>query len=499
MKLKNILITIFFALSGCTHTQTATTAAEENQTYVKGVVLNDIHSQLNITNHLAVLAPKSVEEIQAAVREAKSSGNYISISGGQHSMGGQQFGTGTINLRMSDFNQVLGLDADKGIVEVQSGIQWPELVDWLFKNQASSKKQWGIRQKQTGADRLSIGGALSSNIHGRGLKMRPMVDDVESFSLIDADGHLKTCSRTENRKLFQLAIGGYGLFGVIGTVKVRLSPVKVLERVVQLIEVKDFIPLVSARIRDGFLYGDFQYAIDPKSDDFMRRGIYSLYRPVNKPLSIAGEQKEMKADDWYRLLGLAHTDKSRAFDIYSKFYLTTNGQLYRTDTHQMGVYVDDYHRKFDPDGNSSEMISEIYVPRTKLRALFDQLRGDFRKNGTNVVYGTVRLIEKDDESFLAWAKQNYAATVFNFHVDHSPEGVEKAKKEFQLLIDRALEHGGSYFLTYHRWARKDQVLKAYPQMPEFLRLKKKYDPAERFQSDWYRHYRDMFADQLTSR
>jgi hypothetical protein len=29
-----------------------------------------------------------------------------------------------------------------------------------------------------------------------------------------------------------------------------------------------------------------------------------------------------------------------------------------------------------------------------------------------------------------------------------------------------------------------------------LRLKKRYDPEERFQSDWYRRYRTMFADIL---
>ena len=34
------------------------------------------------------------------------------------------------------------------------------------------------------------------------------------------------------------------------------------------------------------------------------------------------------------------------------------------------------------------------------------------------------------------------------------------------------------------------------QFAEFLRLKKRYDPEERFQSDWYRHYRTMFADIL---
>lgn len=492
MKIQYILMTAFcISLMGCTHSQPGADIKRED------VVLNDIHSQLNSTEHIAVVVPKSVDEIQNAIREAKAKKQFISISGGKHSMGGQQFGSGTINLNMSSFNKVISLDSEKGIVEVESGIQWPELVTWLSNNQSDSSKQWGIRQKQTGADRLSIGGALSSNIHGRGLKMKPMVDDVESFTLIDANGDIKTCSRTENKELFQLVIGGYGLLGVIGTVKLRLAPVKVLERVVKLIEVKDFIPLVSKRIQEGYLYGDFQFAIDPKSDDFMRRGVYSLYKPVNKKVDANGELTEMKGDDWYRLLGLAHNDKSRAFDIYSKFYLTTNGQFYRSDTHQMGVYVDDYHNKFDEGGiKGSEMISEIYVPRAKLNVLFSQLREDFRKNDTNVVYGTVRLIEKDSESFLAWAKQNYAATVFNFHVEHTPEGIEKAKGQFQHIIDRALEHGGNYFLTYHRWARRDQVLKAYPQMPEFLRLKKKYDPEERFQSDWYRHHKAMLRDLL---
>ena len=488
-----LLIVVWLSLFGCTHTPLISSAGTEDN----GVELNDIHSQLNATKHSAVLNPTSIEDIQVAIRDAKAKRQFISISGGKHSMGGQQFGTGTLHLSMSSFNQVISLDAGTGIIEVQSGIQWPELVAWLSKNQAGPGRTWGIRQKQTGADRLSIGGALSSNIHGRGLTMRPMIDDVESFTLIDANGDLKTCSRIENKELFRLVIGGYGLFGVIGTVKVRLTPVEVLERVVQLIEVQDFIPLITTRIQEGFLYGDFQFAIDPQSEDFMKRGIYSLYRPVNRNVESDGELREMKGDDWYRLLGLAHKDKSRAFDVYSQFYLTTNGQLYRSDTHQMGVYVDGYHSEFDKGGvKASEMISEIYVPREQLKTLFDELREDFRTNETNVVYGTVRLIEEDTESFLTWAKHSYAATIFNFHVEHTPDGIEKAKGQFQHIIDRALQHGGSYFLTYHRWARKDQVLSAYPQMPEFLRLKKRYDPEERFQSDWYRHYREMFKDQL---
>ena len=101
--------------------------------------------------------------------------------------------------------------------------QWPELLDELSRLQPGEKAPLGIRQKQTGADRLCLGGALAANIHGRGLRMKPFVADVEAFELVNALGELVRCSRTENRDLFQLAIGGYGLFGVVVRVCLRLD------------------------------------------------------------------------------------------------------------------------------------------------------------------------------------------------------------------------------------------------------------------------------------
>jgi hypothetical protein len=91
------------------------------------------------------------------------------------------------------------------------------------------------------------------------------------------------------------------------------------------------------------------------------------------------------------------------------------------------------------------------------------------------------------------AKQSYACVIFNFHTPHTPEGKSRTAHGFRHLIEAALAHGGSFYLTYHRYASKDQLLACYPQFPEFLRLKRKYDSEERYQSDWYRHYRTMFG------
>jgi len=116
-----------------------------------------------------------------------------------------------------------------------------------------------------------------------------------------------------------------------------------------------------------------------------------------------------------------------------------------------------------------------------------------RSNHTVVIYGTVRLIEKYDESFLAWAKEPFACIIFNLLTFHTPAGIEASARSFRGLIDLAIARGGSYYLTYHKFAKTEQVIACYPQFKEFLDLKRRYDPAERFQSDWYRYYRRLFA------
>ena len=105
-------------------------------------------------------------------------------------MGGQQFAEDAVLVDMTGMNRVLAFDRGRGVVEVDAGICWPELVAWLAGAQEGEWPQWGIRQKQTGADRLSLGGALAANAHGRGLAYKPFIDDIESFHLVDASGEL---------------------------------------------------------------------------------------------------------------------------------------------------------------------------------------------------------------------------------------------------------------------------------------------------------------------
>jgi len=209
----------------------------------------------------------------------------------------------------------------------------------------------------------------------------------------------------------------------------------------------------------------------------------------------------LQGDDWKSLYHLAHFDRGRAYDLYIQHYLATSGQIYWSDTHQLSHYADDYHCELDRSTNQrhvgSEMITEIYVPRDMLTDFMHEVRKEFRNGRSTVIYGTIRLIKKDTETYLAWAKEDYACIIFNLHVDHTPAGLERARCDFQCLIDLGLNCCGSYYLTYHRWARRNQVEAAYPNFNGFLKKKMKYDETERFQSQWYRHYKNMFVQMFS--
>jgi len=457
--------------------------------------VNDIHSKLNRTKVCEIVKPESAEDIQSAFKKAKSAGKSISTAGGFHAMGGQQFLTDGILLDMSQMNRVLKFEPERELIEVEGGMKWDELIGYTVSSQTGAKNQVGIRQKQTGADRLSIGGALSANIHGRGLLMKPFIGDVESFRIVMASGEILNCSRRENTELFRLAVGGYGLFGIFVSATIRLAKRQKVRRSVKIESVENLDSLFTDRINENFLYGDFQFAIAPESKDFLRKGVFSCYLPVpnETPIEFC---RELSPEDWKNLLYLAHVNKQKAFALYASHYLATDGQIYWSDTHQLSVYLDNYHEELDAKLNSknpcSEMITEIYVPLASLPDFLKRVRKDFRENKIELIYGTIRLIKRDDESFLAWAREDFACIIFNLHVEHSFDGLEKAKTNFQRLIDRSIEFGGSFYLTYHRWASKKQILACYPQFADFFKLKLKLDPNEVFQSDWYRHFKKIF-------
>lgn len=458
----------------------------------------DVHSKLNSVLHFGRVEAKGIDCIKRSVQYARDNNLAISICGGKHAMGGQQFSFAGLLIDMRQLNKVLEFDPLKGQVKVEAGITWLEIIERLKQLQQSGdvKRTWSIIQKPTGADDLSIGGSLSANIHGRGLDFAPFVSSIECFELIDAKGNLLEVSRDKNRELFRLAVGGFGLFGVVVSVSLRLMRTTMLKRHVEMVSITNLMERFEQLIEGGHLFGDCQFAIDNNSEEFLRKGILASYKEeIGSTVNFESRNRSLSKSKWSELLKLAHIDKTKAFKDYQNHYLSTNGQIYLSDTMQLSTYMDDYHKQLDKLLNcarGTEIITELYIPRSKLAQFMEEVRALFIEKDVDLIYGTIRLIKQDTETFLAWAKEDFACVIFNLHTDHGANGIAKNAIVFRQLIKIARILGGSFYLTYHRYVDKEDLDLCYPGFESFLKKKIQYDPDEVFQSQWYRHYRDLY-------
>jgi FAD/FMN-containing dehydrogenase len=459
------------------------------------VLVNDVHTGLNPTWVSNVLRPGSVEEIQALIKDCRKHGRSIAVSGSRHATGGQQFAAHSALLDMRGMNRVTGLDNKTGLVRVESGIEWPSLVQGYLAAQGNDVS-WGIRQKQGGADHMTLAGALSANAHGHCLGSPPMIADVEWIEIVTADGKLQKCSRKQNAELFSLAVGGYGLFGMITSVGLRLVPREKVRRRVEARTLAELVELIEKRTASGASFGYFQYNIDPTSLEFMRTGVLTVYEPVAPETALGKESAELGEDALTLLLELAHRNPQRAYTQYAKYELALDGKVEWSDLHQLSTYPLGYHKSIEKRLGAAfegaDLILEVYVPRHQLIAYLEEARHLLLTSEVPLIYGTIRFIEQDRDSFLAWAKKRYACVIFTLHSASEARALHKTGEFCRQLILGGTKRGGSFYLTYNHFALRDEIDSAYPQFREFLLLKKKYDPTELFQSDWYRHYRAVY-------
>ncbi len=469
-------------------TRTATAAASPAKPPAAGILVTDAHARLCSARVAEIAQPRTAIDLARLVATARRRGLRVAVAGSRHSMGGQQMLDGGLLVDATALDRELGLDRERGFVTAGAGMTWPKLMRGLATLQDDAPDGWAIRQKQTGADELTLGGAVGSNIHGRGLTMRPLIGDIEALTVVSASGAIVRCSRHERPELFRRVVGGYGLFGIVTAVTLRLQRRHAVRRLVEMTTAPELMTRLEARIAEGCTFGDFQFSTDMNSIAFLHDGVLSCYLPETGPAARPAREASpggLSADDWLRLIRLAHEDRARAFDLYSRHYLATHGQIHASDTHQLASHLDGYHDRL-PDHPGREVITELTVPRHRLAAFLAASATTLRARRANIIYGTVRLIERDDETALAWAREPWACVVINLHVGHGLAEESRAAGDFRALHDLAIAEGGSFYLTYHRWATGRQLLAAHPSLPAVLRDRARFDPDGTFDSAWAR-------------
>lgn len=481
-------------------------------------IINDV-SLLNATNIYCLIQPTSIEQIamivstmhkwnQTMLPEQRIS---LSISGTRHSQGGHIANSQGITLDLRKLNHV-GSPEKQGShweLKVQAGALWQQVHDEIKIHGRLSL----ANKVQQSSTPFSIGGSLAVNCHGRSFSYGSMIHSVRAITLVSATGEIIHASRAENNEIFRLAIGGYGLFGVI--VEIELELIENHRLAVshsQYSSISDYIDEISVKLNEmnrgeiirgseGEIvsenYSPVAYLFATVSLDkgnFLT-GINSYIYTKEEAIDNTGQ---VNPDNPPNLL------HPKALITKLGFSLKRNGYLVKTAQKLQSNFLlsqDTRLKTLTPPIKAiiaastlsePDLLQEYFVPVSKVPDFLDTLKSTFHNNEVILSNVSLRFIPRSsDRSFLSYTleTEDQFAIVLYFSMPLDEKNINKAQTWTRELVKRAIELGGRHYLPYQTWPTKKQVKLAYPMLEEFMDYKKKHDSAGLFSNNFYQQYR----------
>ena len=162
-----------------------------------------------------IVRPKNREEVLRILKEEQ-----VLARGLGRSYGDQALNDHHCVAVCTKLNRFLAWDQERGILVCEAGVSLEEIIS-VF-----APKGW-FPMICPGTKFVTIGGAIANDIHGKAHHIDgSFVNCVLSFTILLADGQIVQASRIENEDLFAANFGGLGLLGVILDVTLQLRKIE---------------------------------------------------------------------------------------------------------------------------------------------------------------------------------------------------------------------------------------------------------------------------------
>lgn len=420
----------------------------------------------------------AIHQLQQLVKLAHHDNKSISIAGGKYSMGGHTIYPNGIILNMKPFNKI-EIDTNQNIMLVGSGATWHEAINELNKYNRSVKVMQAFSS-------FTIGGSISVNGHGWQKNSPPISSSIRRMKIMKANGQILNCSLTENKELFRLIIGGYGLFGIILEAELEIinnSSLKYNRFTFPSSQyIQHFNTLVLADPKTELVYG----RLDITKENFLNTAHLNIFsKTTEKPNSpYQAVPRELKRVIFRGTVNNDYGKKLRNdLEKYSAFF--GNASVFsRNELLDESVKLIE-----NRDSLSVDILQEYFIPDRNFVRFISDIKTILPNETLDLLNITIRDVEKDTISYMNYAKEHVFAFVFLFNQPKTNAGEREMKKLTQQLTMIALRNEGTFYLPYRLHNNKDLLHASYPQSIAFFKRKKEYDPNAIFKNMFFDFYK----------
>ena len=182
-------------------------------------------SGLETADPTRVVTPRSVDEVVAAVVEARDDGGRVKMVGSGHSFTAISAPDGVM-LSPTGLTGITAVDRETMTVTAYAGTQLKHL-NTALEHLGLSLHNMGDIAEQT------LAGAISTGTHGTGGRVAGIAAQVVGLTLVTGTGELLTATADENPDVLDVARVGLGAVGILVTITFRVEPLFGLEAVEQ--------------------------------------------------------------------------------------------------------------------------------------------------------------------------------------------------------------------------------------------------------------------------
>ena len=417
---------------------------------------------------------------------------------------------------------------EDNLVRCGPGCLWSDLIKVLNAHGKSPRTMQSYCS-------FSVGGTLAVNAHGITTDYC-FAESVVEFRLarISRQGQVKvTVCRPNPAKgkkslsgdLFSLALGGYGLFGLITEVVLKVADNVQLEldnmhldvqpaaNVHEDVASSEFVRIHdntrnvnNAHDEDSLGLGKVEIKLarlntlnlekasfyvfrrsassptisdlpsEPRELSRMSRLLYKWAVPLLKDLRYTKEESSGKALDWS--IDDGSTRNQLLFESAVPLSRLYNPIVSKDDTFVLQEF-------FCPHSKFSQWIEAA-------KPIYKEIEAQQKKFNHDLILlnTTIRYVELDDVTFLSYSRvpEGVFAFVLYYRMKRN-EATEARLGDFHNRLAKvAVDLGGTFYLPYRKCYSLALLKTAYPRIQKFAELKESLDPGCTFSNLWFQHY-----------
>ncbi|HEX5690314.1 MAG TPA: FAD-binding protein, partial [Roseiflexaceae bacterium] len=333
------------------------------------------------------------------------------------------------------------------------GATWHDIQNLLHP-------KYAVKVMQS-TDIFTVGGSISVNAHGMDHLAGSVGQTIRSMRVLLPDGSIQRVSRDENRELFDLVVGGYGLFGIVLDVELDIADNTVYATGRELIDYQAFPALFADKLAPDTNLGLFYGHLSTAPQSFLQEMIlytYTATESADAQIAPLGEVSSTKLRRFVLNFSKQGSIPMRLKWLAEKYVeprmeactVTRNQAMKDGEAclvsrnepmHDSVTYLKNNLK------NDTDILQEYFIPRDQFVPFIDGLRQILRDNNANLLNASVRVVHRED-NLLNYAPNDAFAVVLYLNQATTPEANQRMATTTQQIIDLTIGVKGTFFLPY---------------------------------------------------